>query len=170
MTVETPPHAPQKLNCSLQEPQINIYWPQLNPMLPVRTSRATPTPRPANSSCLTGSLSQSSYNFCGSAGFFDIFIRINLWTLASLWENEGQYFPIELFSWQKFHKNTCMRYKSLDFATKVCQCCQIILNLWKNAWFLPNNTSLAAKGALAHRLQRGTACKIQNGRQGASKW
>ena len=29
------------------------------------------------------------------------------------------------------------------------------------------NTSLAAKGALAHRLQRRTAFKIQNGRQGA---
>ena len=29
------------------------------------------------------------------------------------------------------------------------------------------NTSLAAPGALAHRLQRRTACKIQNGRQGA---
>ena len=32
------------------------------------------------------------------------------------------------------------------------------------------NTSLAAKGALAHLLQRRTACKIQNGRQGAPKW
>ena len=32
------------------------------------------------------------------------------------------------------------------------------------------NTSLVAKGALAHRLQRLTACKIQNGRQGAPKW
>ena len=32
------------------------------------------------------------------------------------------------------------------------------------------NTSLAAKGALAHRLQRRTACKTQNGRQGAPKW
>ena len=32
------------------------------------------------------------------------------------------------------------------------------------------NTSLAAKGALAHRLQRRTTCKIQNGRQGAPKW
>ena len=29
------------------------------------------------------------------------------------------------------------------------------------------NTSQAAKGALAHRLQCRTACKIQNGRQGA---
>ena len=33
-----------------------------------------------------------------------------------------------------------------------------------------NNTSLVAKGVLAHRLQRRTACKIQNGRQGAPKW
>ena len=33
-----------------------------------------------------------------------------------------------------------------------------------------NNTSLAAKGALANRLKRRTACKIQNGRQGAPKW
>ena len=32
------------------------------------------------------------------------------------------------------------------------------------------NTSLAAKGALANRLQCRTACKIQNGRQGAPKW
>ena len=32
------------------------------------------------------------------------------------------------------------------------------------------NTSLAAPGALAHRLQRRTACKTQNGQQGASKW
>ena len=31
------------------------------------------------------------------------------------------------------------------------------------------NTSLAAPGALAHRLQCVTACKIQNGRQGAPK-
>ena len=32
MTVQTPPHAtlPQKLNCSSQEPQINIYWPPVN--------------------------------------------------------------------------------------------------------------------------------------------
>ena len=32
------------------------------------------------------------------------------------------------------------------------------------------NTSLAAQGALAHRLQRRSACKIQNGRQGGPKW
>merc|ERR1712215_253428 len=32
------------------------------------------------------------------------------------------------------------------------------------------NTSLAAPGALAHRLQRRTACKTQNGHQGAPKW
>ena len=32
------------------------------------------------------------------------------------------------------------------------------------------NTSLAAPGALAHRLQRRNACKIQNGRQGAQEW
>ena len=32
------------------------------------------------------------------------------------------------------------------------------------------NTSLAAPGAHAHRLQRRIACKIQNGRQGAPKW
>ena len=32
------------------------------------------------------------------------------------------------------------------------------------------NTSLAAPGSLAHRLQRRTACKIQNGHQGAPKW
>ena len=32
------------------------------------------------------------------------------------------------------------------------------------------NTSLAAPGALAHRLQRRTACKTQNGHQEAPKW
>ena len=32
------------------------------------------------------------------------------------------------------------------------------------------NTSLAAKGALANGLQCRSACKIQNGRQGAPKW
>ena len=32
------------------------------------------------------------------------------------------------------------------------------------------NISLAAKGALAHRLQRCNAFKIQYGRQGAPKW
>ena len=32
------------------------------------------------------------------------------------------------------------------------------------------NTSLAAPGALAHRLQRRNACKIQNGRQGPPNW
>ena len=33
--------------------------------------------------------------------------------------------------------------------------------------FLRQNTSLAAKGALAHRLQRRTACTIKNSHQGA---
>ena len=37
----------------------------------------------------------------------------------------------------------------------------------KGIWW---NTSLAAPGALAHRLQRRTACKTQNGHQGAPKW
>ena len=40
----------------------------------------------------------------------------------------------------------------------------------KKKVFLYFNTSLAAPGALAHRLQRRTACKIQNGRQGSPKW
>ena len=35
-----------------------------------------------------------------------------------------------------------------------------------NTIFLLLNTSLAEKGALAHRLQRRTACKIQYGRKG----
>ena len=33
-----------------------------------------------------------------------------------------------------------------------------------------NNRKIAAPGALAHRLQRRTACKIQNGYQWAPKW
>ena len=32
------------------------------------------------------------------------------------------------------------------------------------------NTSLVAPGEFVHRLQHRTACKIQNGRQGAPKW
>ena len=43
-------------------------------------------------------------------------------------------------------------------------------NTWGNNFNNHNNTSLAAPGALAHRLQRRTACKIQNGCQGAPKW
>ena len=35
---------------------------------------------------------------------------------------------------------------------------------------LSKNISLAAKGALAHCLQRRASCKIQNGHQGAPKW
>ena len=47
----------------------------------------------------------------------------------------------------------------------------IVEEIWQIAeWFDKENTSLAAKGALANRLQRRTACKIQNGRQGAPKW
>ena len=45
----------------------------------------------------------------------------------------------------------------------------IILRLFHFFIVLDVNTSLAAQGALAHRLQRRTACKIQNGRQGAPK-
>ena len=40
----------------------------------------------------------------------------------------------------------------------------------KGHYMKESNTSLAAKGALANRLQRRTSCKIQNGRQGAPKW
>ena len=43
-------------------------------------------------------------------------------------------------------------------------------NKMKNKKLLENNTSLAAMGALAHRLERRTASKIQNGRQVAPKW
>ena len=35
---------------------------------------------------------------------------------------------------------------------------------------LKQNTSQVAKGALTHRLQRHTTCKIQNGHQGVPKW
>ena len=40
----------------------------------------------------------------------------------------------------------------------------------KNLSKYKSNTSLAAKVAFAHRLQCCTACKIQNGHQGAPKW
>ena len=80
--------------------------------------------RPPNNSWLSGSLSQSNNIFCKSAGFFDTVIRIRDVALAFLWENVAQFFSIELFSWQKFHKNICMRYKSWDIKTKVCKCKQ----------------------------------------------
>ena len=61
--------------------------------------------------------------------------------------------------------------------------CNIGINLPHHYWYqlessdmepcsisIGINTSLAAKGALAHCLQRRTACKIQNGRHGAPKW
>ena len=51
--------------------------------------------------------------------------------------------------------------------------CQCFLNFAKfgvTQTKLNMDTSLAAKGALANRLQRRTAGKIQNGRQGAPKW
>ena len=38
-----PPPPPQKLNSSLHDHQVNIYWPQLNIMWPVTTIRATTT-------------------------------------------------------------------------------------------------------------------------------
>ena len=50
-----------------------------------------------------------------------------------------------------------------------------ILGLFAACWVTPflektgENTSLAAKGALAHRLQCHTNAKIQNGHQGAPK-
>ena len=43
MTVHTNPT--HKLNWSLQEHQINIYWPQLNIIWPITTSRVTTTTR-----------------------------------------------------------------------------------------------------------------------------
>ena len=59
--------------------------------------------------------------------------------------------------------------------------------MWSSSAITVKNTSLATKGALAHRLQRRnacnavppatpdrlqrrTACKTQNGHQGAPKW
>ena len=46
-----------------------------------------------------------------------------------------------------------------------------ILTLWRGITVKTKiNTSLAAKGALAHRLQRRTACKIQNGQQGMKRY
>ena len=47
--------------------------------------------------------------------------------------------------------------------SKYANFCQTLL-------YFINNTSLAAQGALANRLQRRTDCKTQNGHQGAAKW
>ena len=71
-----------------------------------------------------------------------------------------------------------------DPASKSCSGTFFIAWLWLLINFVPRmsycyqsgklktdgNTSLAAMGVLAHRLQRRTACKIRNGRQGAPKW
>ena len=50
--------------------------------------------------------------------------------------------------------------------TKYASCDQFTIhNLCKKVFVKWLNTSLVVKGALAHRLQRRTACKIQNGRE-----
>ena len=46
----------------------------------------------------------------------------------------------------------------------------LLCNYFSFNMTIKKNTSLAAKEALAHCLQRHNACKIQNGRQRAPKW
>ena len=60
----------------------------------------------------------------------------------------------------------------LELPLFVCHQCSEFISERHHDCPLRNNTntSLAAKGALAHHLQRRTAFKIQCGRQGAPKW
>ena len=75
----------------------------------------------------------------------------------------------------KFHQDKCC-LEEYDFTGVYCKTSQKFGKIHLSHTdshintVVVQNTSLAAKGALAHRLQRRTAYKIQNGRQGAPKW
>ena len=59
---------------------------------------------------------------------------------------------------------SCIRYGIQDILVKLVG--YVDVHIMTHQY----NTSLAAPGALAHRLQCHTACKFQIGRQGAPKW
>ena len=108
--------------------------------------------RPANNSCLSGSLNQSSKTFSENAGFFNIvvsFFVTLLWekenenTLKPLLKHSVESVCIKLLSWQKVHKDTlpiiinsrqkCVNFaKSFQFTTKVRDFWQIISAIHDN--------------------------------------
>ena len=66
----------------------------------------------------------------------------------------------------KFKIKPSVNTNAVAASTKfVVHTAKVLKNMKRNL-----NISLAAKGALAHRLQHRTACEIPNGHQGAPKW
>ena len=93
------------------------------------------------------------------------FYKLSILILSSL---SGSYLNnVNHTNQQQFIKE--LNLKAIPDIKKVNKA-QSIARTMSIAHMLSNsNTSLAAKGALAHRLPRRTACKIQNGRQWAPK-
>ena len=79
-------------------------------------------------------------------------------------------------SFQKGYKRDANLPKAIKEKSELTFSMSLLLAYRKLSFQFPDvtnwndNTSLAEKGALAHRLQRRTNRKIQNGRQGAQKW
>ena len=64
-------------------------------------------------------------------------------------------------------------FDQMDLSTKKQHALYLYYEILKVLYMILEseaNTSLAAEGGLAQHLQSRTACKIQNGRQGAPKW
>ena len=70
----------------------------------------------------------------------------------------------DYFDWT----NKTMRYTNAEITETAHSTFKMSERIHK--FKISRNTSLVAKGALAHRLQRRTTCKIQNGHQEALKW
>ena len=62
------------------------------------------------------------------------------------------------------------RYSELTFSMSLLLAYRKLSFQFPDVTNWNDNTSLAEEGALAHRLQRRTNRKIQNGRQGTPKW
>ena len=78
----------------------------------------------------------------------------------------GERVPLAPLGWYSFPFLQNYSQGVQDFEQRAILFYAVFYSFVKNK----KNTSLAAPWALAHRLQRRTACKTQNGRQGAPKW
>ena len=102
------------------------------------------------------------------------------------WNKPVLYFSLGQSSERSWHVQTC-RVGALWLGQDSCSTCNKFIKVvyvkeqkilfwlrFVNKVFslesLKIDTSLVVKGALNHRLQRRTVCKIQNGCQGAPKW
>ena len=88
------------------------------------------------------------------------------WTKISFWTKI--FFGPKIFF--GFFKKKFQTKKILFGKKILSKTCLVQKNLWSKKIISGLNTSLVAKGALAHRLQCRTACKTQNGHQGGPKW